>query len=998
MPSVADLRAVVSADTRAAERALDGFNSKLGGIGAAGKVAAAGIAVLGGGMVAGIGAAVKSAADFERTMSGVRAVSGATGEEMQQLSGLALQLGKDTSFTASEAAAGLEELVKGGVKIPDIMSGAAQATLNLAAAGGVDLPAAAQIASNALNTFSLKGTDMARVSDLIAGAANASAIDVNDFRLSLAASGAVAATIGMSFDDTAVAIAALGNAGVRGSDAGTSLKTMLLNLQPVTEKQIGLFKDLGLVTADGSNRFFDAEGKLKSFADVSQVLQDALSGQTDQQKLANLEILFGSDAIRAAAVFTKLGAGGFNELAGSMGKVTAEAVAATRLDNLAGDIEQLGGSAEAAAIKLGQNFQGAARGAVQGLTQFINQGVIPFVDQYGPGLAQAAADAGQGLMNFGGTVKDALGGGLQWVQDRLAELGPALAGFSASTGPFGEVLAGVFSGVGGAAQALQFVLQGDLPAAFATAQGAGANFGQALEGIRGTIEMLVPVLAGAAASFAAFQVLTTIAGAVGAVAGAWGTLSGAIAASGSIIGGIVAVLGGPVTLVIAGVVAVVGLLVAAWVGNWGDIQGKTAAVVAFLSTLPATIGGFFSQVGETASGLVQAVGGAFSELGTQAQRLATEVPAAVGGAFDALGTWVRGALDATGAAIGGAFSGFGSTIQGALSAIQANVTAVWNMIPEDIRADLALIASTLAERFGAFLASTAAWLGETWTAITSKWSEITSAIGSALGAIGTDIAARWAEFTSTIGTALGAIGSAVSTTWSEITSAIGTQLSAIGSAIGTAWEGVTSATGSAWDTVQSTIGAKIGEALGHVTGFVGDVLAKLGGLVGSAATQAASIGQAIVDGIRGGIQAAAQALGDAAAATVRQALAAAKAALGIQSPSAVFASQVGVPIVQGILRGLDDVTPTLDRALARLVSLPPLLPAQMPSLPAVVGVGALSTSHFSQPAPGPRGGAPGLTIVVNVQGSVTSERDLVEAIRQGLLRDGERNGRRGVLA
>lgn len=377
-----------------------------------------GLAAAGAAVAAGLGFAIKSAADFEKTMSGVKAVSGATAGEMSQLSALALQLGKDTVFSASEAASGLEELVKGGVSIPEIMNGAAQATLNLAAAGGVSLPAAAGIAANALNTFGLKGADMARVSDLIAGAANASAISVDDFRMSLAASGAIAATVGLPFGDLAVAIAAMGNAGIKSSDAGTSLKTMLLNLQPSTKEQTALFKELGIITADGANAFFTAEGKAKGLADISGILQLALSNMTDQQRLATLEVMFGSDAIRAAAVLSRGGAEGFNNLAASMSKVTAESVAAERMNNLNGDIKQLTGSVETAAIELGTAFQPALREAAQSVTGLINA-AIPFIKEDGPAFAATVADGARKLVDFAVEANKA--------RERIVELAGRLA-------------------------------------------------------------------------------------------------------------------------------------------------------------------------------------------------------------------------------------------------------------------------------------------------------------------------------------------------------------------------------------------------------------------------------------------------------------------------------------------------------------------------------------------------------------------------------------------
>lgn len=377
----------------------------------------------------GLGGAVRSAASFEAGLSAVKAVSGATTVEMDKLRSTALRIGKDTAFSASEAVGAMEALIKAGVSTNDVMDGAADATVALAAAGGIDLTSAAEIAANALNQFNLTGKDMAGVTDLIAGAANASAIDVGDFGFSLSQAGAVANLTGLKFDDLAVAIAEMGQAGIKGSDAGTSIKTFLTNLQPTTAKQTSLFRELGLVTlrtSDASqvlakngikavgdsyddvqqslreyvaqqgwaeigtqkninaaaelgnklgvtgNAFFDANGKIKDFAEVQQILQKALKGQSEEQKIATLETLFGSDAIRAAAVFAKEGAAGYNEMAGAMNKVKAADVAKTRLDNLNGSIEQLKGSFETMMITIGEVFLPLVRKVVDAVTFMIN--------------------------------------------------------------------------------------------------------------------------------------------------------------------------------------------------------------------------------------------------------------------------------------------------------------------------------------------------------------------------------------------------------------------------------------------------------------------------------------------------------------------------------------------------------------------------------------------------------------------------------------------------
>lgn len=328
--------------------------------------------IAGAAIAAGMGVAINAAANFEQRMSAVQAVSGASQAEMDQLSKKALQLGKDTSFSATEAASAIEELVKAGISVPDVMNGAADATVALAAAGEVSLPEAAAIASNAMNQFQLSAQDMPKVADLIAGAANASAIDVKEFGYSLAQAGAVANLAGATFDDTATAIALMGNAGIKGSDAGTSLKTMLSNLQPTTDKQKGLMQELGLMTEEAGNKFYDAQGNLKSFSEIAGLLQGSLQGMTKAQKQAALETLFGSDAIRAAAIFTQAGAEGFDKMSASMNKVKAADVAKTRLDNFKGSLEQLKGSLETTGIVVGQIFLPMLRQVVDFLAKVAN--------------------------------------------------------------------------------------------------------------------------------------------------------------------------------------------------------------------------------------------------------------------------------------------------------------------------------------------------------------------------------------------------------------------------------------------------------------------------------------------------------------------------------------------------------------------------------------------------------------------------------------------------
>jgi TP901 family phage tail tape measure protein len=345
---------------------LDGLGKNAGSLGKGFGVAGAAIAV-------GFAAAVNTAANFEKQVSAIGAVSGATETELDQLRELALRLGSETSFSASEAAMAIEELAKAGIPLPAIMGGAADAAVALAAAGAISLPEAAAISSNAMNQFGLTAAELPGVVDLIAGAANASAIDVGDFGYSLSQVGAVANMAGLDFRDTAVAIALMGNAGIKGSDAGTSLKSMLMNLQPTTKAATNQMQELGLITEDGANQFYDAEGNIKSLSEISGLLSNSMKGLSEETKIAALETMFGSDAIRAASIMANNGSAGFDAMAASMGKVKAADVAKARLDNFSGAVEQMKGALETAAIQVGSVLLPALQSIVKSITGVINK-------------------------------------------------------------------------------------------------------------------------------------------------------------------------------------------------------------------------------------------------------------------------------------------------------------------------------------------------------------------------------------------------------------------------------------------------------------------------------------------------------------------------------------------------------------------------------------------------------------------------------------------------
>lgn len=381
---------------------------------------------VGGAVVVGIGASAKAAATFEQQMSAVKAVSGATAGEMKTLTDLAIKLGESTSFSATETAQATEELVKAGVTTKDIINGGLAGALDLAAAGNLNLADAAEIASTALNAFKADSLSVSEAADILAGAANASATDVGEMKFGLAQVSAVASGIGMTFKDTATALAVFAQNGIKGSDAGTSLKTMLSRLEPQTKQQREEMMDLGLITADGTNKFFDQAGSLKDLATISGILQNAFKGLSDQQRQSSLQTLFGSDAVRAGTVFYKEGAKGVEDMAAAMSKVTAAEVAKVKLDNFLGSVEEFSGAVETLGIKLGNEFLPHLRKIVD-----IGADLVRAFSSLNPSVVAT------GFAMVGTSAAIAL------TASSAIKLGFALRGLFAAMGPAGWIITGL---------------------------------------------------------------------------------------------------------------------------------------------------------------------------------------------------------------------------------------------------------------------------------------------------------------------------------------------------------------------------------------------------------------------------------------------------------------------------------------------------------------------------------------------------------------------------
>lgn len=310
--------------------------------------------------------AVKTFADFDASMSTVQANTGATASQMDALRQAAIDAGADTVYSASEAADGINELGKAGLSTTDILSGGLSGALNLAASDGMAVGEAAELMATTLKEFNLTGADSSKVADALAAGAGKAVGSAHDLGLALNQAGMVSHSFGISMQETTGTLAAFANSGMIGSDAGTSLKTMLIALANPSTKAANLMEELGI-------NAYDASGNFVGLAGLAGQLQTALGGLSQEQRNQALATIFGSDAIRAANVLYEQGTDGINDWTKAVSESGyAAEQAAAKNDNLKGDLENLSGSIESLMISIGSGANGPLRSLVQTLDMLVD--------------------------------------------------------------------------------------------------------------------------------------------------------------------------------------------------------------------------------------------------------------------------------------------------------------------------------------------------------------------------------------------------------------------------------------------------------------------------------------------------------------------------------------------------------------------------------------------------------------------------------------------------
>lgn len=319
--------------------------------------------------VGGLGAAaVKVAADFDSGMSKVAAVSGAAGENLDQLREKAREMGAKTKFSASEAASAMEYMAMAGWKTGVMLDGI-EGIMNLAAASGEDLATTSDIVTDALTAMGLSASDSGHFADILAAASSNANTNVSMMGETFKYCAPVAGALGFSAEDTAEAIGLMANAGIKSSQAGTAMRSMMTNLTGDVTFVGDAFGELTVQTTN-------TDGSMRSLGDILEDCRGAFSQMSESEQAANAEALVGKNAMSGFLAVMNAAPGDIEKLNGAITNCdgTAEKMAATMQDNLTGQITILKSQLEELAISIGEMLMPYIRqivGWIQGLVDWL---------------------------------------------------------------------------------------------------------------------------------------------------------------------------------------------------------------------------------------------------------------------------------------------------------------------------------------------------------------------------------------------------------------------------------------------------------------------------------------------------------------------------------------------------------------------------------------------------------------------------------------------------
>jgi TP901 family phage tail tape measure protein len=683
----------IGADPRKFFSALTKVNKSLGNMGQSlasggGRLAAAGI-----GMAAPIAAAVQQGAAFESTLLNIRASTGATAAQIDQIKSSSMAMSQALGVGPTEAANAFMEVVKAGVPLEEALNGVAKTAVEFSKVAGMDAAEGAVILSKAMNAF---GVDGALAANTLSAAADSSATTIQELSMAMSQVSAVAASSNQSIQDTAAGLALLANKGIVSSDAGTSVKTMLQRLKAPSDEATDSLASVGLSLMDLRDA---STGKLLQLPKLIGVLEKAFASVDEITKDMAIKQIFGDDAVRAGEIFRRVGEKSFTEVMNAMEDALP---VGEKYKIMMSGLVGLGGNVSAALQRMAITVSDAVSPALTS--------VVPFITGFIDGLSKLAADNKEAVAGFAkfavaavavGSAMVGLGVSLQVTSFGFAGVGKAaMTALSPLT-----MLIGAASGVSksfalvampatlklaNSVGASMLVASASVLSFAATASSAIAGFatssatalaGFAASGVAGFVRMSGAASAAAQAMFPVF--FTGFNRGIAAGAGFFSAtlrgLNGVVMASSTLRSAMFAVSGSGMARFAGDIVGGLTLTYKSFVW-WAT--GASARMAQYAANLTGAVGKTIAStaamsaawLGSAARGVAAFVGSAVAGIGTYLAATAMAVAGSAASAAAVASAWLAPLaplllLSAAALGVGSAVKQFGPQIAGAFSGL-----------------------------------------------------------------------------------------------------------------------------------------------------------------------------------------------------------------------------------------------------------------------------------------------------------------------------------------
>ena len=755
-------------------------------------------------VIGGVGvAAVKTAADFDSAMSQVAAVSGATGKDFDALRSKAREMGSKTKFSATEAAEAMNYMAMAGWKTEDMLGGI-EGVMNLAAASGEDLATTSDIVTDALTAFGLSAKDSGHFADILAAASSNANTNVSMMGETFKYCAPIAGALGFSAEDTAEAIGLMANAGIKSSQAGTALRTIMNNLA-------GDVKISGKAIGDVTIATTNADGSMRDLSDILADCRSAFGNLTESEKAQAAESLVGKNAMSGFLALMNAGEGDIEKLSSAIDNCdgSAEKMAMTMQDNLAGQLTILKSQLQELAISFGDILMPAIRSIVSKLQGFVDKlnGMDEGTKRTIVTIALLVASIGPLLIIIGTTISK-IGVAMQGfvkLANGVSKLKVAIQGGTGVLGKLGAALGGVSAPVLAVVAVIAVLV-----AAFVHLWRTNEGFRDAIIGtwnrikdtISGFCQGIVDRLNALGFQFTDIvDVLKTV----------WDGFCQILAPIFEGVFNHIANILSTVTGVITGILDV---FIGIFTGNWSQAW---TGVKEIFSSIWDGISSFFTNILNVIKGVADVVLGWF---GTSWNEVWTNIKTFFEGIWNGIVSFFTGIWETIKNVVQTGIMLIGSILEAAVDIITLPFRFIWENCKEIIIAVWDAIKSKVTTVIHAVASVISTVMNAIKTVFTTVWNAIKTVVTTVVNAIKSVVTTVFNAIKSTATTVWNAVKTAVTTPVNAIKSTVTSVFNSVKSTVTSIFNGIKSTATSVWNGIKSAITTPIEAAKNKVKGVV----------------------------------------------------------------------------------------------------------------------------------------------------------------------------------